>query len=167
MEQVHPELAKLETFKIENGEKQIIIDKGNYFYMMFCAVFMVVGPIVLLFLVPYMEFARAVLSVLIAIPSFIFGVYATFPVFIQFFRGRCVMKIVDGHLKNHKLSVPINTIKSVEIRKHPNPLKLWVYDYLVVTDVTKKKHYFNLYNMTNPKTLLLMLDVYVFNKKEI
>ena len=167
MEQVHPELAKLETFKIENDEKKIIVAKDNFYYMMFSVVAIVATPIILLFLVPYMEFARAVLSVLIAIPTIIFVIFASAPLVAQFFRGRCIMKIADGHLKNHKLSVPINTIKSVEIRKHPNPLKLWVYDYLVVTDVTKKKHYFNLYNMTNPKTLLLMLDVYVFNKKEI
>jgi hypothetical protein len=167
LEEIHPNLANIETFQVENGEKKVIVAKGNFLYMLICSVAMVVAPIILLFLVPYMEFARAALSIIIAIPAFIFAIYATVPVFGQFLRGRCVMRIADGQLKNHKISVPVKTIKTVTIKKHPNPLKLWIYDYLVVTDVNNKKHYFNLYNMTRKKTVLSMIDVYVFNKKEI
>ena len=130
MGELHPDLAIDEMFNIENGEKRILASKDNFVYMIVVALFAILGPIVLLLLVPYMHFIRAILSVIIAIPSLLFGLYATAPLIKQFFRGRCIMKIADGQLKNHELSIPTHTIKSVKIGKHPTPLKLWVYDYL-------------------------------------
>lgn len=164
MDKLQSELLKKDTFEVSHSEKEIIVDNGNYYFMLVCSLASLAIPLLLLLCVPFMTTIEAFFSTVIGLVSFVFMFYANLPLFGQLLRGKCIIKIENDQLKNHKIAVPIDHIKTVKIGMNPNPF-LWIYEYLIVTDINNKKHHFNLYNMTNKKTLFLMLDVYVFNKK--
>ncbi len=152
-----------ERFVVDGDKIKLIQSKGNFIYYIFNILALYAMLVVGFITLNYVSLIKVIVMWPIMIFSTIFFIFATLPMIKKIFRnGRESFTIENGYFSDGLKKVKLDQIVSVKFGKHPNPLRLWVFDYLIITDKNNKKHYLNTFNLASPEYAMYILDYFAF-----
>lgn len=150
-----------ERFVVEGDKIKLVQFKSNFVFYI-CNILAIYAMIIAGFIfTQYASFLYAIYMWFILIIGTLFFGFATIPMVKKIFRnGRESFTIENGYFSDGLKKVKLDQIVSIKSGKHPNPLRLWVFDYLIITDKNKKKHYLNTFNLASPQYAMYILDYF-------
>ncbi|MDQ0896380.1 MULTISPECIES: DUF5381 family protein [unclassified Paenibacillus] len=123
--------------------------------------FMTLSSLFVLGIVPSVSIIKGFFGIIIGLCGTLFFGAVLLRIVTVLLKGRVLLEIEDGNLKNRKHSIPIKNIKQLQFGWHSKKLSGMIFEDLIVSTIDNKEYFLRYYNLLSDTAIKYLVEHYI------